>query len=187
MKYRLIYLLCFIPLFIVSCQKKEDVVVETKQADTTQQISQGDNLGSSSIDVGIINNENQNEDKSENANNNIAEIDIPQPQKINISYKLEKIHTQKIDLNRDDKSDFLVFYRAVKNMDTNYFLSMYLNINDKLVDIYYYELPLNLIKIEDAEYTLDNILKVRYILTGNNKIEEQKFHYMNNKIDKIEQ
>lgn len=185
-KYKYIVLLCLLTLHISSCQNKEDVVIESKHSDTTQQINQNNNFGSSSIDVGIMNNENQSDERTESADNNTEEINVPQPQEINIGYKLEKIRSQKIDFNRDKKSDFLVFYRAVKNLDTNYFLSMYLNSNDKLVDIYYYELPHNLIKIETAEYTLDNILKVRFILTGNNIIEEKQFHFMNNKIDKME-
>jgi len=126
-------------------------------------------------------------EQSENQLRNDTSVKIPHPQKINIGYKLEKIKSQNFDLNYDKKTDFLVFYRAIKNQDTTYFLSIFLNNNDKLEDIYYYELPKNLAKIEDAVYSYDNILKIRYRSRSHSDIiNEDNFQFTGTGIRKTD-
>lgn len=180
------YILFLTCLFLLSCQKNEDVVTEFKHNDTTQVEPSNDNSQSTEIDLFSNNTSNTIKNQNNTVKDNTAEIDIPKPQKINIGYSLEKISSQRIDLENNNTPDFLIFYRAVKASDTTYFLSIYLNNNGKLEDIFYYELPRNLKKIENALYSRDDILTVRFILDSNEKIEEQQFKIMGNKVQKIQ-
>ncbi|HOV91962.1 MAG TPA: hypothetical protein PLC04_02625 [Candidatus Kapabacteria bacterium] len=171
-------------IILTSCQKDENKALDRTKSDT---VIKSDTTHPAFSTESELNTKNIISESSENQLNNDSNVSVPHPQKINIDYKLEKIKSQNFDLNYDKKIDFLVFYRATKNHDTTYFLSIFLNNNDKLEDIYYYELPKNLTKIEDAIYSYDNIIKIRYRARSNpNIINEQYFQFTGVGVKKID-
>ncbi len=183
MKLDFDWLLLIVLVILVGCQKKEDVIIENIKSDSMQ----------NSYDYEPSNGLTKSELKDDTNRTNISIekesdsiiINIPKSKKIDINSTLEKIRVQQIDLDRNKKIDFLIFYKAVRKFDTTYFFSVYLNNNDKLEDIFYYQMPKNLARIENIEYGNDHILSIKYLVKNNNIGTTIKFQFGDNKIYRI--